>query len=188
MKNILSESSELTGRLVIGTIESICASLLPPLVQEFHRLYPGVNVSIVIDSPDTLLAMMNNNAIDIVYFLDRRLDDTKWVKVMEKPENIIFAASSRHTYANETGLEIDQVISQPMILTEKDASYRLLLEQYLAADGKKVYPYLEIGNTEFIIRLLRENGGISFLPEFTIRREMKAFIELVRNVEEMPDF
>lgn len=173
VKNILSESSELTGRLVIGTIESICASLLPPLIQEFHRLYPGVNVSIVIDSPSTLLTMMNNNTIDIVYFLDKRMYDAKWVKVMEKPESIIFAASKEHPYAKETGLKIDQVISQSMLLTEKDASYRLILEQYLAVDGKKVYPYLEIGNTEFIIKLLRDNAGISFLPEFTIHRDIE---------------
>lgn len=173
VKNILSESSELTGRLVIGTIESICASLLPPLIQEFHRRYPGVNVSIVIDSPSTLLTMMNNNTIDIVYFLDKRMYDAKWVKVMEKPESIIFAASKEHPYAKETGLKIDQVISQSMLLTEKDASYRLILEQYLAVDGKKVYPYLEIGNTEFIIKLLRDNAGISFLPEFTIHRDIE---------------
>lgn len=216
-KNILSEPSELTGRLVIGTIESICASLLPPLIQEFHKLYPKINVSIVIDSPDTLLSMMNHNTIDVVYFLDKRVYDTKWVKVMEKPESIIFAASKDHPYAKENGLKIDQVISEPMILTERDASYRFILEQYLAAEEKKVHPFLEIGNTEFIIKLLRNNAGISFLPEFTIRRdmeegtltalkvegfylqtwrqivyhkdkwisrEMKAFIELVQNMEQ----
>ncbi|WP_186423596.1 LysR family transcriptional regulator [Lacrimispora celerecrescens] len=173
VKNILSVSSELTGRLVIGTIESICSTLFPSLIQEFHRLYPLVNVSIVVDSPDALLTMMNNNTIDLVYFLDKRMYDSKWVKVMEKPENIIFAASKNHPFGMETGLTIDQVISQPMILTEKDASYRLMLEQYLAAYGKKVHPFLEIGNTEFIIKLLRSSAGISFLPEFTICRDIK---------------
>jgi DNA-binding transcriptional LysR family regulator len=173
VKNILSESSELTGRLVIGTIESICSTLFPPLIQEFHRLYPQVNVSIVVDSPDALLTMMNHNTIDLVYFLDKRMYDSKWVKVMEQPENIIFAASKNHPFGMETGLTIDQVISQAMILTEKDASYRLMLEQYLAAYGKKVHPFLEIGNTEFIIKLLRSNAGISFLPEFTICKDIE---------------
>lgn len=184
-KNILSESSELTGKLIIGTIESICASLFPPLIQEFHRLYPKVNVSIVIDSPSTLFSMMNSNTIDIVYFLDKRVYDAKWIKVLEKPENIIFAASTDHPYAKQSELEIDQVITQPMILTEKDASYRFILEQYLAVDGKKVYPFLEIGNTEFIIKLLRNNAGISFLPAFTIHRDME---EGILTALKMKDF
>lgn len=173
VKNILSESSELTGRLVIGTIESICSTLFPPLIQEFHRLYPQVNVSIVVDSPSILLDLMNHNAIDLVYFLDKRMYDEKWIKVMEKPEKIIFAASKAHPFAMETDLTIDQVISQPMLLTEKDASYRFMLEQYLAAQGKKVHPFLEIGNTQFIMKLLRSNAGISFLPEFTICNDIE---------------
>lgn len=172
-RNVLSQSSELTGSLVIGTIESICSTLFPPLIREYHHRYPGVNINIIVDSPGTLLNRMNSNQIDMVYFLDRRLYDTKWIKILEKPEDIIFAASKEHIFAKETGLSIDQVITQPLILTEKDASYRFILEQYLASDDKKLQPFLEIGNTEFIIKLLKQNEGISFLPEFTIRKEME---------------
>ena len=31
---------------------------------------------------------------------------------------------------------------------------------------------MEIGNTEFIVRLLKEGQGISFLPEFTVRPDI----------------
>lgn len=172
-RNALGQSSELTGTLVIGTIESICSTLLPPLIREYHHRYPKVNINMVIDSPEILLNMMNSNQVDMVYFLDRRMYDAKWVKILEKPEEIIFAASKDHIFAKETGLTIDQIITQPLILTEKDASYRFILEQYLASDDKKLHPYLEIGNTEFIIKLLKQNEGISFLPEFTIREDME---------------
>lgn len=39
---------------------------------------------------------MNANVIDIVYFLDKRIYDPKWEKVMEQPEQILFAASADH--------------------------------------------------------------------------------------------
>ena len=172
-RNALGQSSELAGTLVIGTIESICSTLFPPLIREYHHRYPKVNINIVIDSPEILLNMMNSNKVDMVYFLDRRMYDAKWVKILEKPEEIIFAASKDHIYAKETGLTIDQIITQPLILTEKDASYRFILEQYLASDDKKLHPFLEIGNTEFIIKLLKQNEGISFLPEFTIKEDME---------------
>ncbi len=61
----------------------------------------------------------------------------------------------------------------PFLLTEKDASYRYMLEQYLASTDRIIKPFLEIGNTEFIIHMLLKNMGISFLPEFTIRRELE---------------
>lgn len=171
-KDAVANPSELTGRLCLGAIESICASIFPAVLKEYHRLYPRVNVSIITDSPGALLDMMNRNTIDIVYFLDQRMYDTKWVKVLEEPEEIIFVASSDHPLAGRRKLDLDQVIAQSFILTEKNASYRYILDQYLAAQGKSVTPFLESGNTEFIINLLRDNLGVSFLPEFTVHRDI----------------
>ncbi|MGN0373630.1 MAG: LysR family transcriptional regulator [Enterocloster sp.] len=172
-KDAVADPSELTGRLFLGTIESICASIFPSILKEYHRLYPKVNVSIITDSPETLLNLMNANAIDLVYFLDKRMYDNKWEKVLEAPENIIFVARADHPFAGRRGLELDQVIAEPFILTEKNASYRFILDQYLAAHGKAIQPFLEIGNTEFIINLLRSGMGISFLPEFTVRKDIE---------------
>lgn len=115
--------------------------------------------------------MMNENALDIVYFLDKRLYDQRWIKVLEEPEEIVFAASSAHPFAGRKNLDLDEVISQPFLLTEKAASYRSLLDGYLAACGKKIRPFLEIGNTDFILQMLRENTGLSLLPLFSIRRD-----------------
>ena len=66
-KNAVSASTELSGVLTIGTIESICESIFPDLLKEFHKRYPNVSVSIVLDSPDVLLDRMNKNSIDLVY-------------------------------------------------------------------------------------------------------------------------
>ena len=88
--------SELTGSLCLGTIESICATIFPELLREYHRLYPKVNIRLITDSPETLLEMMNSNAIDIVYFLDKRMYDSKWIKVLEEPEDIVFVTASGH--------------------------------------------------------------------------------------------
>ena len=171
-RDALTHGSELTGNLCLGTIESICATIFPELLRDYHRLYPQVNISIITDSPETLLEMMNSNAIDIVYFLDKRMYDSKWIKVLEEPEDIVFVTSSDHPFVGREGLDLDEVISQPFILTEKNASYRFILDQYLAAQEREIHPFLEIGNTEFIINLLRRNLGVSFLPEFTIHKDI----------------
>ena len=173
-RQAVSDSSELNGKLCLGTIESICASIFPELLSEYHRLYPEVTISIVTDSPDVLLERMNENAIDIVYLLDRRIYDNRWHKTLEIPEENIFVASPGHELAQaDRELELDEVLQFPFLLTEKDASYRHMLEQYLAASDRSIRPFLEIGSTEFIIHMLLKNTGISFLPEFTIRREVE---------------
>ena len=173
-KNAVSDPSTLSGKLCLGTIESICASIFPDLLAEYHRLHPEVTISILTDSPGVLLDRMNENTIDIVYLLDRRIYDNRWCKTLEKPEENIFVASPDHELALvKRELELDEVLRFPFFLTEKDASYRHMLEQYLASINRSVKPFLEIGSTEFIIHMLLKNTGISFLPKFTVQRELQ---------------
>ena len=173
-KNAVSDPSTLSGKLCLGTIESICASIFPDLLAEYHRLHPEVTISIVTDSPGVLLDRMNENTIDIVYLLDRRIYDNRWCKTLEEPEENIFVASPDHELALvKRELELDEVLRSPFFLTEKDASYRHMLEQYLASINRSVKPFLEIGSTEFIIHMLLKNTGISFLPKFTVQRELQ---------------
>ena len=173
-KNAVSDPSTLSGKLCLGTIESICASIFPDLLAEYHRLHPEVTISIVTDSPGVLLDRMNENTIDIVYLLDRRIYDNRWCKTLEDPEENIFVASPDHELAlAKRELELDEVLRFPFFLTEKDASYRHMLEQYLASINRSVKPFLEIGSTEFIIHMLLKNTGISFLPKFTVQRELQ---------------
>ena len=170
-KVAVSPPQKLNGHLCIGTIESICASLFPSLLTEYHKLHPEVNISIRTDSPDQLLEQINGNQLDLVYFMDKRVYDVKWEKVLEEPEEIVFAATADHPLAQRSEpLSLDDVLSYPMVVTEKNASYRLILEQYLAAMGKSLQPYLEIGNTDFILQFLKQNTGITFLPRFTVEK------------------
>ena len=171
-KDALSNPDELTGKLCLGTIESVCASVFPVLLREYHRRYPKVNIKIVTDSPEILLHMMDKNTLDIVYLLDKPVYNTKWVKVLEKPEEVFFVSSSENPLSKRRELNLDEVICQPFISTEKDASYRLLLEESLAEKGYELHPFLETGNTEFIINQLRHNLGVSFLPGFIVKKDL----------------
>ena len=64
-KDAVSHPQKLNGHLCIGTIESICASLFPSLLTEYHKLHPEVNISIRTDSPDQLLEQINGNQLDL---------------------------------------------------------------------------------------------------------------------------
>lgn len=162
----LTATGELQGRLRIGAIESICASILPGLLTDYHRLHPAVLLDVITDSPAALLDQLGQNRVDVVYLLDRRVYNTSWVKRMEHPDDIVFVAAAGHPLACGAAVTFEQLLCHPLILTERDASYRFLLEQRLASLQLAARPYLSIGNTEFIVQMLLQGLGISFLPQF----------------------
>lgn len=169
VKDVLSGSQDLNGTLRIGTIESICASILPDILSEYHKLHPMVEISIITDSPEALLDMMNKSRVDLVYFMDKRMYDPKWVKVLEEPEDIIFVGSKNHPCTKKSPLTLEEIIKEPFILTEKYASYRFILDQYLAAYGQEIHPRVESSSTDFIIQMLQKNEFLSFVPQFTVQ-------------------
>ena len=64
-------------------------------------------------------------------------------------------------------------MEEPFFLTEKNANYRQALEQQLALKKQALSPVLEISDTDFIIRMLEKNHGLSFLPYLAVERDIR---------------
>lgn len=182
-RQAVSQNGKLTGEICIGTVESICAAIFPKLLQRYHKLYPDVSIRVMIDTPQKLLEKMEQNTLDFVYLLDKRIYNKKWIKEMEKEENVCFLTGADHPLAGRRNIAMEELLKESFLLTEKDVSYRLILDQYLSACGMEIIPFLEIGNTDYIIRQLIQNEGVSFLPEFTVHSEVSQGKLAVLDVE-----
>ena len=111
----------------------------------------------------------SESKLDLIYILDRQRYNENWNKVMEVEEPIAFVSSASSPLAGRKGMEAEELLEHPFFLTEKDENYRRELDSFLETKGRMLTPALEISNTEFIIRMVRENRGISYLPLFAVR-------------------
>ena len=168
-KNFNRKRDELSGPLSIGTLESLCFSKLPPILNHFRQEHPRVSIRIITGSPKELIGQMEANRLDLIYILDRLRYNENWNKVMEVEEPIVFVSSASSPLAGRKGMEAEELLEHPFFLTEKDENYRRELDSFLETKGRMLTPALEISNTEFIIRMVRENRGISYLPLFAVR-------------------
>lgn len=170
----MKQDDTLTGSLQLGTIDSLCSSVFPSLLQEYHRRYPRVSISVTTDTPNVLLGMLNNNELDIVYLLDEELNDARWLKVLNAEEKAVFAAASG--YFPEEGVpdSLEAVLRHPLILTEKDASYRRVLDYMLRLRHQEISPLFESNNTDLILNMVRNRMGITFLPEYALTPDLEA--------------
>ena len=169
----LQEAEQITGKLRIGTSESHLISVLPPILVEFSKLCPQVEVSTCTASTADLFRMLKQNDIDLLYFLDQKIFSPEWFRVMERPEAIYFVASADSKLAGEREIPLEKLLQEPLFLTEEGISYRYAMEQVLAARGIELHPLLETGNTDVITSILLQNRGISFLPEYVVREEIR---------------
>lgn len=164
------EKNHVQGKLRIGGVESVCTALLPELILQLHQMYPDVDVVIQSGTTTELIEMARTNGLDLVFTFDKKLFSPEWVCAWQKTEEVIFVTTKEWGLEN---IEIKDLVAKPFILTERGAAYQYELEQLLAERELRIEPVLEIGNTETIIKLVKKGMGMSFLPEFTVKKEMK---------------
>lgn len=170
----MGDDDEYKNPLRIGTIESLCTAKLPPIVRYFRRNHPQVALQITTSSPEELIEMMGHNELDLIYILDTPRWSNDWHKVMEAEEQVVFVASPNSHLAEKKELHLEELLDEPFFLTEKNANYRQALDSYLAGRRRSLSPLIESSDTAFIIAMLEQNEGLSFLPYFAVKNHVES--------------
>ena len=173
-KMALADVRTLTGSLRIGTVESLCFSKLPPILNRMHELHPAVSLQIRSTTPAEALRMMEHDEIDLAYIVDEAHVNRNWHKAMEVQEEIVFVCSPEFEITRQVEIRVQQLLKYPFLLTEHNASYHRKLDSMLASKNLVLKPFLEISNTEFIIQMLESTAGISLLPYFTVEKHIRS--------------
>lgn len=74
-------------------------------------------------TPKELIAMMEKNQLDLIYFLDRPRYNNNWNKELEVREPIVFVTSPESPLASRKGLRLVEILDEPFFLTEKQGSF-----------------------------------------------------------------
>ena len=199
----MHEDEELKNPLHIGTIESLCTAKFPSIVSRFRDRYPQVKFQITVETPEELIRMMEQDLLDMIYILDAPRWSENWVKAMEAAEPIVFVGSPSFWEQEKQGKDssvtqgraaiglkktdktLDEILQAPFFLTEKNANYRQALDQYLASCHRSLSPVLEISDTAFIIQMLEQSRGLSFLPLFAVQKQIREGTLVVVEVEKV---
>lgn len=129
-------------------------------------------MKIIATSTDEMFQMLGQNQVDIVYTLDRRIFNHNYVTAFEAPVDIHFVTGAGHPLAACKQITLEQILEYPLILTEKNMSYRAALDDLLSQNGRETMPIMEVGDTQLIRNLLCQGLGISYLPEFVIAEDL----------------
>ena len=164
----------LRGQLHIGTLESLCYAKLPGIMRKFRIEHPQVCVQITTDTPEELIAQMERGELDIIYILEEPLYNNSWCKVLGQQEKMVLVASASlgKALSGSTHKLVD-LLDKPFYLTERDANYRRLLDRRLAAVDRAITPVLESSYASFLVRVLEQTEGLSYLPWFLVEEPVR---------------
>lgn len=174
MKRTAGETRSLKGTIRVAMAASLCTQLFRHDFTSFRRRYPDISLTVTTGTTEEMFRMLNQNEVDLVYTLDNHIYDRNYVTASEEEVSVHFVASAESPLAVRKQVSAEELLSCPAILTEKNVSYRKLLDEYLASHSLELLPYLEIGDTSLICSMVETGMGISFLPDFVTEVSVRA--------------
>jgi len=150
-----------------------CVYLVPPVLEEFRRIYPNIDVLISTGLTENLMAGIRDGSIDIgVLTLPINSPDLEVIPFFR--EELVVVSSGRHPdLSRQRSIAAAELSRYPMILYVKGANIRALVERFFAAAG--VVPRIAMESESFasIKPLVQINLGISILPFCAVQAEVQ---------------
>ena len=155
------------GSIRLASFPMVLATFLPPLLRQFNRLYPGIQVVALEVSDDEVETLLAAGLVDVGVVLNPApernaalLGRDAWVAVQPGGHPL-----GRGT--NEEGIRLAQLVTQPFVLATGGCSTNA---RSLAADaGLQLCDVrAEVREWSSAFTLVRENIGVTLVPEMTL--------------------
>lgn len=157
--------AEIHGVLKIGIVESIMNSLLIENIKTYRERFPNVMLQIYPAVTVPLFEMLHRNEVDLIFAMGNHFNSAGSICACSHDERAVFISSIEHPLAQREELSLSEVIAQPLILTGDITFLRAELTKEAYNRGLELNPVIQTESSNIIIRLVRQNLGISFLPE-----------------------
>ena len=157
-------NDDISGNLSISISHHIGLHRMPPVLREFNRRYPRVDLDIRFEDSDQAFNSVEQGDIEFgVITLPRIMPEkisgqTVWVDDL----NVVVA--SDHELAQEADVSIDTLAAHPCVLPSRNTeTYQIMARQFDLA-GLQMSPQMETNNLETLKMLVAAGIGWSVLP------------------------
>jgi DNA-binding transcriptional LysR family regulator len=162
----------LSGRVAIGGMWPTGNFRLPWVMGEFHERHPGVEIHMIEDTADRMLAMLRTDELDLAFASvdpDRLGDEFAATILFE--EQILVACAPDHPFAARDHVTFDELAGQTLIAYRDGSELRRRLEWAMGEAGhtpKNAFYCTEMG----AVRALASHGlGVAVLPQSIVAEE-----------------
>jgi DNA-binding transcriptional LysR family regulator len=169
---ILDTKQQLTGtvRLVGGM--TVCLYVFPPLLKEFRRHHPGVDIKVITGGTPRLLRKLRSGAADLG-LMTLPIDDQALTTVPILREELLLAVPAGHRLATGKPIPPAALVRQPFILFEGGSNTRRVIDEFFVRADIKPRVVAETENVEIIKSMVASGLGVSIVPYQSVAREIR---------------
>ena len=163
-----------TGCIRIGISTTLTKEFLLPYLEEFHKLYPKIDIQIITNMSSELFSKLRNGLIDIIIL---NLNDKNYghdINII-KCKKVIDCFVVNKTYNNLINREISikELNKYPLILQSKGSNTREFLDNFAKENNTILKPNIELASYSLVVEFAKIGLGIGYATKEYVKEELK---------------
>ncbi|ULL17223.1 LysR family transcriptional regulator [Paenibacillus sp. H1-7] len=161
-----------SGELKIGGSDSLFKHYLLPFLEEFHKQYPGIGLSLIHGTTPEVITFLKEGRIDLgvvrLPIVDPQLEVREGIQLQD-----CFVAGSHYANLKDTVLSLDMLLEYPIILFSRNSRARMAVTELFHDYGYELKPEIEVGSVDLLIEFARKGLGISYVTREFVSKELE---------------
>ena len=181
VEHLLQSARALTsGELRVAADSPYIAT---PLLAQFQRLYPGIQISIQYGNSQQLMSWIESRRCDVAFLPNIPQGDDRLFSIPLPPDRLVVFVSQDHDWAERRSVSIEELVKQRVILREKGSRTRSIFEEAVAQAGQVLNDVMEISGREGVREAVAAGFGIGIVAENELLADSRLRALPVSNAE-----
>ena len=163
-----------TGCIKIGISTTLTKEFLLPYLEEFHKLYPKIDIEIMTYLTSDLFPRLKNGLIDLIIL---NLNDKNYgndIEIIKCREiHDCFIVGNKYKELANKNLSLNDLNNYPLILQAKGSNTREFLDKFSNENNVILKPNIELASYTLVVEFSKIGLGIGYATKEYIKDKIK---------------
>jgi DNA-binding transcriptional LysR family regulator len=172
--SITEMTGDVSGGVSLGASTTIAEYMLPLLIGEFKVKYPDVNISLKESNSEDIIAMIENNVIDLA-IVEGSVTNKNLIVEQCRVDQLLVIMPNNHELAGESTLHVKDILNHPFVCRESGSGTQEAITNYVEQQSPQsmLNVCFELSSPEAIKGAVEAGMGISIVSRASIDKELK---------------
>jgi DNA-binding transcriptional LysR family regulator len=172
--SITEMTGDVSGGVSLGASTTIAEYMLPLLIGEFKAKYPEVNISLKESNSEDIIAMVENNVVDLA-IVEGSVTNKNLIVEQCRVDPLVVIIPNNHELADKTVVHVRDILKHPFISRESGSGTQETITNYVEQYSPDSFLNIcfELSSPEAIKGAVEAGMGISIVSRASIEKELK---------------
>lgn len=153
--------------LCVAAIQSVCATLLPPVLQRFCEEYPQVQLRVTALGSDRSLKVLRDGLVDVAVVMHnpRLVAQSEMVVTPLFEETVEVLMAADHPLSSQPQVSWEMLSRFPQVIFKDGYGMQRLVQEQFQNRGETLNAALELNTLDAFRGVIRQGNFIALLPQ-----------------------